>query len=169
MLQFSYGILTYSRAASVCRIADERPILESEIRSISQTLDADLLEHIMITFCEAYREHVLSIMATDQASHMKYDRQLNAPSMVQGIKALQVMLEVTKDEDEHRALEEDVTRKARTASSHYFSTPRMVHSLIDPAVLLAWDPRGSRRTVTKACGLRSGRRSYRGLRETFRG
>ncbi|KAI6102877.1 hypothetical protein F5141DRAFT_235953 [Pisolithus sp. B1] len=42
---------------------------------------------------------------------MKYDRQLDAPSMVEDIKALQVKLDATKDEDEQRALEEDVTGK----------------------------------------------------------
>ncbi|KAI6118528.1 hypothetical protein EDD16DRAFT_986351 [Pisolithus croceorrhizus] len=52
-----------------------------------------------------------SIMATDQASHMKYDRQLDARSMVQDIKTLQVKFDTTKDEDEQRALEEDVTGK----------------------------------------------------------
>ncbi|KAI6135394.1 hypothetical protein EV401DRAFT_1882024 [Pisolithus croceorrhizus] len=117
------------------RYADERRRLESEIKSISQTLGADLLEHIMITFREAYHEHVLSIMATDQASHMKYDRQLDARSMVQDIKTLQVKFDTTKDEDEQRALEEDVTGKARTVSS--------------PVVLLVWDLRRSGRTVTE--------------------
>ncbi|KAI6018957.1 hypothetical protein BKA83DRAFT_4309851 [Pisolithus microcarpus] len=42
---------------------------------------------------------------------MKYDRQLDTPSVIQDIKALQAQFEATKDEDEQRALEEDVTGK----------------------------------------------------------
>ncbi|KAI6152856.1 hypothetical protein EDD17DRAFT_1121229 [Pisolithus thermaeus] len=40
-----------------------------------------------------------------------YDRLLDTPSTVQQIEALQVKLDTTEDEDEQRALEEDVTGK----------------------------------------------------------
>ncbi|KAI5997534.1 hypothetical protein EDD15DRAFT_346910 [Pisolithus albus] len=43
--------------------------------------------------------------------NIDYDRQLNIPSVVQEIAALQAKLDTIKDEDEHRALEEDVTGK----------------------------------------------------------
>ncbi|KAI6138375.1 hypothetical protein BKA82DRAFT_3143729 [Pisolithus tinctorius] len=46
-----------------------------------------------------------------QVSHMVYFRQLNTPSMVQEIEALQAKINATEDEDEQRALEEDVTGK----------------------------------------------------------
>ncbi|KAI5987367.1 hypothetical protein EDD15DRAFT_2199579 [Pisolithus albus] len=49
-----------------------------------------------------------------QPSCMLYDsrcRQLNTPSLVQDIRSLQVKLDETRDEDEQRALEEDITGK----------------------------------------------------------
>ncbi|KAI5984773.1 hypothetical protein EDC04DRAFT_2615580, partial [Pisolithus marmoratus] len=76
--------------------------------------------------------------ATRQASNIDYDRQLGTP-MVREIKRLQAKLDDTEDEDERRALEEDVTGKARTVSSYYIPTLRMVYSLIDPVVLLVVD------------------------------
>ncbi|KAI6111306.1 hypothetical protein F5141DRAFT_776047 [Pisolithus sp. B1] len=44
-------------------------------------------------------------------SSMKYDRQLNAPSMIQKIEALEVKLNAAKDKEERLALEDDVTGK----------------------------------------------------------
>ncbi|KIN94211.1 hypothetical protein M404DRAFT_1008510 [Pisolithus tinctorius Marx 270] len=67
--------------------------------------------------------------------------------MVQEIEALCEKLNSTEDEDEQRALEEDITGKARAASTCYLST-LMVHSLIDLVALLVWDLRGSGRTIT---------------------
>ncbi|KIO00290.1 hypothetical protein M404DRAFT_1003994, partial [Pisolithus tinctorius Marx 270] len=68
--------------------------------------------------------------------------------MVQEIEALWKKLNATEDEDEQRALEEDVTGKARTASTSYLWT-LMVHLLIDLVVLLAWDLRRSGGAITK--------------------
>ncbi|KAI6101063.1 hypothetical protein EV401DRAFT_2027633 [Pisolithus croceorrhizus] len=91
--------------------ANERLAVEGEIKSISQTLGADLLEHIRSAFCNACREHESSTEATGQVDHMKYDRQLDTPSMLQDIKTLQATFEATNDEGEQRALEEDITGK----------------------------------------------------------
>ncbi|KAI6143522.1 hypothetical protein EDD17DRAFT_1659932 [Pisolithus thermaeus] len=92
--------------------APDKQEVECELESISQNLGVDLLHHIMITFdnvcCE--RNHG----KCPQASDLYYDSQPNAPSIVQEIRALQVKFNATEDEDERRALEEDVTGKART-------------------------------------------------------
>ncbi|KAI6145869.1 hypothetical protein BKA82DRAFT_4162036 [Pisolithus tinctorius] len=48
---------------------------------------------------------------TNPAGGIEYDRHLNTPSMVQEIEALWKKLNATEDEDEQRALEEDVTGK----------------------------------------------------------
>ncbi|KIO03647.1 hypothetical protein M404DRAFT_612498 [Pisolithus tinctorius Marx 270] len=78
----------------------------------------------------------------------------NTPSVVQEVETLQAKLSTTEDEDERRALEEDVTGKARTASTCLLST-LMVHLLIDLVALLVWDLRRSGRTITKGFGLHS--------------
>lgn len=93
------------------RCDDERQRVEDEIKCISQTLGADLLKHIRIAFYNAYREHESPSDATHRVSPVKYDRQLDIPSMVQDINELQVTLNATKDRDELRALEEDVAGK----------------------------------------------------------
>lgn len=110
--------LLYRRCRTLCgwyddsrRYADERQTVEGEIKAILQTLSAELFEHIRITFREAYSEHALSSEATHLASPLAYDRKLSIPSTVQDIKALQVKLRAIKDEDEQRALEEDITGK----------------------------------------------------------
>ncbi|KAI6143530.1 hypothetical protein EDD17DRAFT_208359 [Pisolithus thermaeus] len=92
------------------QLADDRQKVEYELRSISQTLGANLLHHIMITFENACYQ-CFPWPRSRQASHMYYDRQLNTSSMIQEIQALQLKLNATKDEDERRALEEDVTGK----------------------------------------------------------
>ncbi|KAI5992974.1 hypothetical protein EDD15DRAFT_2367774 [Pisolithus albus] len=69
-------------------------------------------------------------------ANVDYDRQLNTPSAVQEIEALQVKLDALEDEDEQRVLEEDITGKARIAFSYYFSMLTVVHSFIDPMALL---------------------------------
>ncbi|KAI6118500.1 hypothetical protein EDD16DRAFT_983939 [Pisolithus croceorrhizus] len=91
--------------------ANERLTVEGEIKSISQTLGADLLEHIRSAFCNVCREHESSTEATGQVDRMKYDRQLDTASMLQDIKTLQVKFEATNDEDEQQTLEEDITGK----------------------------------------------------------
>ncbi|KAI6042427.1 hypothetical protein EDC04DRAFT_1003660 [Pisolithus marmoratus] len=63
------------------------------------------------TFWNAYRDHDSHTGATRHASNIDYARQLNAPSMFQEIEALQAKLNKTEDEDEQRALEEDITGK----------------------------------------------------------
>ncbi|KAI6018946.1 hypothetical protein PISMIDRAFT_436164 [Pisolithus microcarpus 441] len=110
--------LLHKRCQTLCesddaqrRCADERQRVEDEIKCISHTLGADLLKHIRIAFYNAYREHESPSDATHRVSPVKYDRQLDIPSMVQDIKELQVTLNATKDRDELRALEEDVTGK----------------------------------------------------------
>ncbi|KAI6143090.1 hypothetical protein BKA82DRAFT_4188194 [Pisolithus tinctorius] len=60
-----------------------------ELESISQTLSAD----------------------TNPESSIEYDRHLDTSSMVQEIEALCEKLNSTEDEDEQRALEEDITGK----------------------------------------------------------
>ncbi|KAI6042385.1 hypothetical protein EDC04DRAFT_1000199 [Pisolithus marmoratus] len=90
---------------------DETHKVECELKFISQTLGDDLLKHIRTSFYNAYREQEYSTKASAQASHMTYDRQLNIPSAIQEIERLQMKLDAAKDEDEQRALEEDVTGK----------------------------------------------------------
>ncbi|KAI6019385.1 hypothetical protein PISMIDRAFT_616447 [Pisolithus microcarpus 441] len=110
--------LLHRRCQTLCaeydaprRYAQERRRVEVETKSISQTLGADLLAHIMIAFISAYWGHVSHREIPLGASPMKYDRQLDTLSVIQEIKALQAQLDATKDEDEQRALEEDVTGK----------------------------------------------------------
>ncbi|KAI6137298.1 hypothetical protein F5141DRAFT_78627 [Pisolithus sp. B1] len=91
------------------RYATEKQKVEYELKSILQTLGADLLEHIADTFRNRGSEH--SAGFTGQASSIKYDRRLDAPSIILEIEALQGKLNITEDEDEQRALEEDVTGK----------------------------------------------------------
>ncbi|KIN95577.1 hypothetical protein M404DRAFT_1007356 [Pisolithus tinctorius Marx 270] len=101
---------------------DEKQKMEHELKSISQTLSAGLHEHISITFSNAYLEDEHSASRSklvDRTSHINYDRQLDIHSKVQEIKELKAKLDATGDEDEQRALEEDITGRARTASTCY--------------------------------------------------
>ncbi|KAI6005390.1 hypothetical protein EDC04DRAFT_1010420 [Pisolithus marmoratus] len=84
------------------RYADTKQEIVHEVKSISQTLSASLLQHISATFAR---------QMTDCASHLDYDRQLDPRSAVQEIMALQAKLNAVEDEDEQRALGEDVTGK----------------------------------------------------------
>ncbi|KIK19989.1 hypothetical protein PISMIDRAFT_682743 [Pisolithus microcarpus 441] len=93
------------------RYAHERQRVEEEIKSISQTLGAGLFEHITTAFDNAYWEYKSPGRVTPEVSPLKYDRQLDTLSVIQDIDALQAQLNATKDEDEQRALEEDVTGK----------------------------------------------------------
>lgn len=81
----------------------DRQEVEDEINSISQTLGAALLEHIVITDCNASLRRKCKLAGQP--------RQLDIPSLVQDINALQVKLGATMDEYEQRALEEDITGK----------------------------------------------------------
>ncbi|KAI6102666.1 hypothetical protein EDD16DRAFT_1731098 [Pisolithus croceorrhizus] len=110
------------------RHADERQRMMGEIKLILQTLGADIASPF-------YDSLYPDSEATRKVSSVKYDRQLDTPSMVEDIKALQLKLNAANDEDERRALEEDVTGKARIA--------------LNPVALVVWDLRRSRRTITK--------------------
>ncbi|KAI6144483.1 hypothetical protein BKA82DRAFT_1004831 [Pisolithus tinctorius] len=48
---------------------------------------------------------------TNQSSHVDYDRQVNARAMMEELRVLRAKLDVTEDDDEQRALQEDVARK----------------------------------------------------------
>ncbi|KAI6019326.1 hypothetical protein PISMIDRAFT_436471 [Pisolithus microcarpus 441] len=101
----------YEQCDAPRQYAHERRRVEGEIKSISRTLGADLVEHIRIVHYNAYPEPESSTEATHRASTVKYDRQLDTLSVVQDIKALQAQLDATEDEDEQRALEEDIAGK----------------------------------------------------------
>ncbi|KAI6000080.1 hypothetical protein EDD15DRAFT_1888153 [Pisolithus albus] len=64
----------------------------------------------MMAFFSAYSGHE-SGDVTPLMTPLKYDRKLDTLSVIQDIDVLQVRLNATKDEDEQRALEEDVTGK----------------------------------------------------------
>ncbi|KAI6011406.1 hypothetical protein BKA83DRAFT_2817573 [Pisolithus microcarpus] len=83
---------------------DEERNTRREVESISQTLSIGLLEHIRTSFLNAPEDN------DPVAGHC---RQVNIRSTVQEIVALQTKLYATQDEDEQRALEEDITGKAR--------------------------------------------------------
>ncbi|KAI6143336.1 hypothetical protein BKA82DRAFT_296234 [Pisolithus tinctorius] len=73
----------------------ERRNTQNDVRSISQTLSVGLLDRICSSFL----------------GESKDKQQVNVHSTVQGIASLQATLEATHDEDEQRALEEDITGK----------------------------------------------------------
>ncbi|KAI5984900.1 hypothetical protein F5J12DRAFT_62275 [Pisolithus orientalis] len=100
---------TLSRDDARRRYANERQKVERELKSILQTLSADLLQHILRVFFDAYFGHQYS--RTLQPSDIEYDGQLDIPSMIKEVEVLQAKLDATVDEDEQRALEEDVTGK----------------------------------------------------------
>lgn len=89
-------------------VAAERRSTEREMKAISQTLSAGLLKCISNTFVDADSEH---IQAARVRSYIDYDRQVSISSMVQEMMVLQEKLGETTDEDERRALEEDLTGK----------------------------------------------------------
>ncbi|KAI5984919.1 hypothetical protein F5J12DRAFT_62920 [Pisolithus orientalis] len=93
------------------RYANEKPKLEHELKSIRQTLSALLLEDIRITFYDAYCEHQPFTGATTVHVLNAVCRQLDIPSTVEEIEVLQMKLDMTFDDDEQRALEEDITGK----------------------------------------------------------
>ncbi|KIO00276.1 hypothetical protein M404DRAFT_767573 [Pisolithus tinctorius Marx 270] len=96
------------------RYADEKQKVERELESISQTLSACLLNHIDTTFSDASFFHHLMPPGSrqpDPESRIEYDRQLDTRSTVQEIEVLQARLDEVRDDDEQRALEEDITGK----------------------------------------------------------
>ncbi|KAI5987988.1 hypothetical protein F5J12DRAFT_532232 [Pisolithus orientalis] len=96
------------------RYADEKQKVDRELESISQTLSACLLDHIDTTFSDASFFHRLMPPGSrqpDPESRIEYDRQLDSRSMVQEIDVLQARLDEVRDDDEQRALEEDITGK----------------------------------------------------------
>ncbi|KIN94206.1 hypothetical protein M404DRAFT_1008503 [Pisolithus tinctorius Marx 270] len=84
------------------RYADEMQKVQNELKSIAHSLSAGLLNHIRITFFNAYFEH--EHLSTGLESRIEYDRQPDFRSMVREIEALQGKLNATEDEDEQRAL-----------------------------------------------------------------
>ncbi|KAI6022277.1 hypothetical protein PISMIDRAFT_675439 [Pisolithus microcarpus 441] len=90
------------------RYAAERQKLECELKSITQTQGARLLKYIIATFCNLCHEYSGGAVVR---ANIDYDRQLNTLSVVQEIQALQVKLDAVEDEDDQRALEEDITGK----------------------------------------------------------
>ncbi|KAI5992538.1 hypothetical protein EDD15DRAFT_995175 [Pisolithus albus] len=91
------------------RHAAEKQKVKCELNSISQTLGVGLLDPLYATF-DNFFKHAAG-MGGRRRVNIDYDRQLNIPSVVQEIAALQAKLDTTEDEDEHRALEEDITGK----------------------------------------------------------
>ncbi|KAI5992020.1 hypothetical protein F5J12DRAFT_462164 [Pisolithus orientalis] len=87
------------------RSADEKQKVVREFESFSRTPSAGLLKYIVIAL--VYHHYGWS----RPSRGIEYDRHFNTPSMIQEIEALQAKLSATEDEDEQRALEEDVTGK----------------------------------------------------------
>lgn len=79
-----------------------------EVQSISQTLSIELLEHVCTSLLRASEGNHSG--RRGQAGASDYDM-ADVHSTVREIKALQAKLQVTRHEDERRALEEDVTGK----------------------------------------------------------
>ncbi|KAI6008831.1 hypothetical protein F5J12DRAFT_55107 [Pisolithus orientalis] len=91
------------------RYVDEMRETEREVKCISRTLTAGLFQHIGATFFNAYMGHEYS--DTNQSSHVDYDRQVNTRAMMEELRVLRAKFDVTEDDDEQRALEEDVAGK----------------------------------------------------------
>ncbi|KAI6137293.1 hypothetical protein F5141DRAFT_78682 [Pisolithus sp. B1] len=85
--------------------------MRCELKTISRTLNVGLLKYICLTLERVCFELRYPGEAMGRENGIGYDRHLDTPSVVQQIEALQVKLDTTEDEDEQRALEEDVTGK----------------------------------------------------------
>ncbi|KAI5988500.1 hypothetical protein EDC04DRAFT_1440835 [Pisolithus marmoratus] len=69
-----------------------------------------LLDHIKNTFVNTYCEHEgIPVTGRLRGSYLEYDRQFDTLAKVHEIEALQVQLDATENEEEQRALEEDIT------------------------------------------------------------
>ncbi|KAI6144487.1 hypothetical protein BKA82DRAFT_4359000 [Pisolithus tinctorius] len=86
---------------------NEKQKVECEVKSISQVLSVGLLRHINVAFSGAY----IADEDTLPAKHPDYDRLTNTCTIVEEIRVLQMKLSATEDDDEQRALEEDITGK----------------------------------------------------------
>lgn len=87
---------------------DEAQKTRHEMESISQSLSVGLLEHIQSSFLDASEDSHST--QTGQARSTNYGM-VDVRSTVEEIVALQKRFYETKDKDEHRALEEDITGK----------------------------------------------------------
>ncbi|KAI5991368.1 hypothetical protein EDC04DRAFT_1344564 [Pisolithus marmoratus] len=76
--------------------------MRDEIKLISQTLSVGLLRYICITLLD---------VSEDNHPTPGHSRQADVHSTVQEVGNLQAELQATKDEDEQRALQEDITGK----------------------------------------------------------
>lgn len=81
----------------------EKQEMERTVESISQTLGAGLLEYFCTTLLDAWEDN-------EPISHTDFDM-AHIHCTVQDIETLQAELQATEDEDEQRALEEDITGK----------------------------------------------------------
>ncbi|KAI6143094.1 hypothetical protein BKA82DRAFT_403843 [Pisolithus tinctorius] len=88
---------------------DEMQKVQNESKSIAHSLGAGLLNYIWTTF--DFASVGIEHSSIDVGRCIEYDRQLDFHSMVREIEVLQAKLNATEDEDEQRALEEDVTGK----------------------------------------------------------
>ncbi|KAI6161621.1 hypothetical protein EDD17DRAFT_682996 [Pisolithus thermaeus] len=87
------------------RYLDARQNVRCEVKSISQTLSVGLLEHIYTVILDASAAEAFSDGVQDTTCGIPPD----VYSILQRITSLQTKLDGTDDEDEQRALEEDVT------------------------------------------------------------
>ncbi|KIK25112.1 hypothetical protein PISMIDRAFT_352924 [Pisolithus microcarpus 441] len=83
-----------------------KPTNRHEIEFISESLSARLLERICVTLNDAWGDD--KSRREDQVDDTDFDV-ARVRSMIQEIEALQAQLEATDDDDEQRALEEDLT------------------------------------------------------------
>lgn len=83
-----------------------KPTNRHEIEFISESLSARLLERICVTLNDAWGDD--KSRRGDQVDDTDFDV-ARVRSMIQEIEALQAQLEATDDDDEQRALEEDLT------------------------------------------------------------
>ncbi|KAI6163933.1 hypothetical protein EDD17DRAFT_405947 [Pisolithus thermaeus] len=90
------------------KLSDETKKTRREVESISRTLSVGLLEHIRTSFLNASEDN--QSRQAGQVCSIHYDK-LNVRSTVQEIVELQTTLDATQNEDEQRALEEDITGK----------------------------------------------------------
>ncbi|KAI6002319.1 hypothetical protein F5J12DRAFT_784042 [Pisolithus orientalis] len=131
------------RLLEICKDLVGPPVDKSTFRNtlrevglMSQTLSVGsqkLLEHIYNTLFDASES----------------EPQANVLRTVQGIAVLQEKLQETVDEDEQRALEEDITGKARIIPLSCNMVEADCSFPIDLVVLLARNPLRSRRNISK--------------------
>ncbi|KAI6110341.1 hypothetical protein EV401DRAFT_1994258, partial [Pisolithus croceorrhizus] len=84
----------------------EKSKTQIEVESIARTLSVGLLEHIFRTLLDASEGKP----QRGSVGHADSDT-VNVHSTIREIEALRVRFQATEDDDEHRALEEDITGK----------------------------------------------------------